>query len=290
MNLPRASPGVLVAVDGMGDSAAVRVAAGFADRRAVPLTVVHVVEASLLPRAPGPDPLPVAVDVARTMYPHLDVRALGRTGPVRTVLAELAEEHELIVLGSRGHGSLRDAAFGSHGLDLAAHAPCPVVVVRPGPARPRSGAPVVVALGGSASDAPVLEFAFAEAADRGVSLIAVRSVDRLRPAGRLVFAALAPASAADPEEEVRAELRPWSDRYPGVRVQVEICHGRPATSILDTTRGAALLVIGCRGRGARTALALGSVSQAVLHHVHTPIAIVTACPDDPRYGPRPPGP
>ena len=278
MNLPVMRDGVLVAVDGLTGWAAVRVAAGFAARRATTLTVVHVVDAPLLPRSHGPDPLPAAVDVARTAFPHVDVRPLGRTGPVTSSLAELAEEHALVVLGSRGPGAFRDLAFGSHGLDLIAHAPCPVVVVRPGADRIRSGAPVVVALEGGPLDEPVLDFAFAEAADRGVSLIATRRVDRLRPAGRLVLAALAPASGPDAEAEVDAELAPWSDRYPQVRVQVEIRHGRPAASILDTARGAALLVVGSRGRGVRTGLALGSVSQAVLHHVHSPLAIVPTAP------------
>lgn len=279
MNVPGAAGGVLVAVDGMTDLAAVRVAAGFAHRRGVPLTVVHVVEASLLPRTYGADPLPAAVEDARAAHPLVDVRPLARTGPVTAVLAELAEDHDLVVLGSRGHGALRDAALGSHGLSLAARARCPVVVVRPGAGRLRPSAPVVVAVDGRASDEAALGFAFAEAACRSASLIAVRGVDRLRPAGRLVLAALAPASVPDPEEEVCAELAPWSARYPQVRVQVEIGHGRPAASILDTARGAALLVIGSHGRGARAGLALGSVSQAVLHHVHSPIALVPASPD-----------
>src|SRR5690242_2749692 len=65
---------VLVAVDGSAaSSAAVSVAAAWAGRRRVGLTIVHVVEAPLIHRAHGPDPLPPAVDAARAVQPALDV-------------------------------------------------------------------------------------------------------------------------------------------------------------------------------------------------------------------------
>jgi nucleotide-binding universal stress UspA family protein len=258
----------------MKEAGAVRVAAAFAQRRQTTLTVVHVVGAPLLPHAHGPDPLPAAVDAAKLVAPELDVRPLARTGPVTAVLAELAEDHGLLVTGSRGHGALRDAAVGSQALALAATGHCPVVVVRPGADRLRSSAPVVAALSGGSLDAAVLDFAFAEAAQRGVCLVAARAVERLRPAGRLVLAALAPGSGADPADEVRFEIAPWCERYPEVRLLVEVTHGRPASSILDTARGAGLLVVGTRGRGPRAGLVLGSFSQAVLHHVHSPLALV----------------
>lgn len=265
---------VLVAVDGTTGVEAVRVAASFAQRWGSALTIVHVVGAPLVPRPHGPDPLPAAVDAAVREAPRLEVRPLARTGPVTSVLAELAEQYGLLVIGSRGHGALRDAAVGSHALDLAGTCPCPVVVVRPGADRPRSSAPVVAALTGGPADAPVLDFAFAEAARRGVTVIAARAVERFRPSGRLVLAALAPGLGVEPADELRSEIEPWCDRYPQVRTLTEVTHGRPAASILDTARGAGLLVVGSRGRGPRAGLVLGSFSQAVLHHVHSPLVIV----------------
>ena len=272
---------VLVAVDGSAAStAAVGVASAWAVRRKVGLSIAHVVGSPLIGGAHGPDPLPSAVAAALAAHPGLDVRALGRTGPPDRVLAELARDHSLLVLGSRGHGAIRDAALGSHAVVLAATAPCPVVVVRPGAHRLRPGGPVVAALAGGPRDAPVLEFAFAEAAQRGVPLVVVHSVahsvDRLLPAGRLVLAALAPGAGPILADEVRSELGPWCARHPQVRVQVEARHGRPAAAVLEAARGAGLLVVGSRGRGVRAGLLLGSVSQGVLHHVHSPLAIVPA--------------
>lgn len=267
--------GVLVAVDdSAATTAAVRIAARFAARRATDLTIVHVAGAPLRSGAHGRDPLPAAVEVARTAEPRVDIRPLGRTGPIVGVVAELAQDYALIVIGSRGHSALQDAALGSHAVALAASAPCPVVVVRPGADRLRPGGPVVAALAGGPVDAPVLEFAFAEAAQRGVPLVAVRSVSRVLPAGRLVLTALAPDVRSAPEDEVRAEIEPWCERHPQVPVRVEVRRGGAAASILESARGAGLVVVGSRGRGARAGLVLGSTSQAVLHHVHSPLAIV----------------
>ncbi|MDN5748092.1 MAG: universal stress protein [Pseudonocardia sp.] len=49
------------------------------------------------------------------------------------VLMRSAEHADLLVVGSRGHGRIVGALLGSVSHYVAAHAACPVVVIKPGP-------------------------------------------------------------------------------------------------------------------------------------------------------------
>lgn len=50
--------------------------------------------------------------------------------------------------------------------------------------------------------------------------------------------------------------------------------GPPAQCLIETAKGADLLVVGSRGRGGFTGLLLGSVSQQCAHHAPCPVVIV----------------
>ena len=66
-------------------------------------------------------------------YPDVPVqRIVARDRPAHRLL-EQARGAQLVVVGSRGRGSLSGLFLGSVSHALLHHAPCPVVIVRPEP-------------------------------------------------------------------------------------------------------------------------------------------------------------
>lgn len=68
-------------------------------------------------------------DLTRLSRPVERTLAGGRPA---AALLEAAKDADLVVVGSRGIGGFRGLLVGSVSLQVARHAPCPVVVVRPG--------------------------------------------------------------------------------------------------------------------------------------------------------------
>jgi nucleotide-binding universal stress UspA family protein len=219
---------------------------------------------------------------ARRKSPDVEVDSRVATGSAASVLMGVSGEAEMIVVGSRGLGGFAELLLGSTGVALAAHAPCPVVVVRPTRAGIEPGPDagrVVVGVDGSSLSGEALSFAFEEAALRGVGLTAVH----FWPAPFFH----APGKGAPIPGDVVAEefrhaelpslaeaLAAARERFPLVDVRQIVVHAAPAGALVAASAGAELLVVGSRGRGGFASLLLGSVSHAVLHHAHCPVAVV----------------
>ena len=50
--------------------------------------------------------------------------------------------------------------------------------------------------------------------------------------------------------------------------------GNAVKALIDESAGVELLVVGSHGRGGFGGLLVGSVSHAVLHHAHCPVAVL----------------
>jgi nucleotide-binding universal stress UspA family protein len=237
--------------------------------------------------APLSDPAPFEESAAKTLaaaVTHAEghgvpVESRLVSGPAATALLEAAEESAMVVLGSRGLGGFSELMLGSTSVQVATHAPCPVVVMRPhGDAPPGAEAGrIVVGIDGSPMSVGAVEFAFAEASFRGTGLTAMHvcNAPSLDAPGVPVPIDLVAEDVVDAELRALAEsLGGYRDRYPDVDVRQFVVHGKAAPALVTASVGAHLLVVGSRGRGGFRSLLLGSTSHALLHHAYCPVAVV----------------
>jgi nucleotide-binding universal stress UspA family protein len=61
---------------------------------------------------------------------HVKVKTQVASGNAAKILIDLSQDADFLVVGSRGHGGFAGLLLGSVSQHVAAHASCPVVVVR----------------------------------------------------------------------------------------------------------------------------------------------------------------
>jgi nucleotide-binding universal stress UspA family protein len=215
-----------------------------------------------------------AVIEAEKAAPGVHTTAALVDGAAAPVLLGESRDAVLLVIGDRGLGGFGSLMLGSVAVQTAAHAACPVLVVR---GSERAGAPILVGVDGSAGSELAVGFAFDEAARRRTGLTAVYAwgvldsgtQDDVRP---LVYER--GGLEAEQQRVLSESLAGWAQRYPEVAVQQELVRRRPAEALIERSQNAQLLVTGARGRGGFTGLLLGSVSQTVMHHAGCPVVVV----------------
>jgi nucleotide-binding universal stress UspA family protein len=281
---------IVVGADGSDESlCAVEWATEEAARRGLPLRIVHA-EAEWLYDTPvdprhgavrewlltgGQELLGKAAATARQSDPGVVVEAETVPGQVARVLLEKARDAAMVVLGGRGVSAATGLLLGSSTLQVVTHAKVPTVVVRH--REPAVRQEVAVGVDGSAVTEPALGFAFNEAALRKARLRAIHiwSHPASSAPGYMQPLVYDPLTVAEEEMRlVEESLDTWRKKFPDVEVVSEIVHGRPVRILAGASARADLLVVGTRGRGGFTGLLLGSVSHALLHHAHCPLAVV----------------
>ncbi|MFI7587405.1 universal stress protein [Spongisporangium articulatum] len=289
---------VVVGYDGSASAGrAVAWAAGEARQRGVRLDVVHAAQYAFVAGPLGTGPYPDAVfekerqallDAARELAletaPGLEVATHDViAGPV-TTLTERSKQAQLLVLGTRGPNELEALVLASTAYAVAAHAACPVVVVRGEHDRPLGpDRPVLVGVDGSEASMRAVRFAADVAARAGARLAVVAVYPEFFAPG---WSDVAPhrdhlddwssdeAIRAEAQSVIVAAAQAARERHPDLAVDAETTHGRPALGLARAAHAAALLVVGSRGRGAFTGLVLGSVSHGLLHIAPCPVAVV----------------
>jgi nucleotide-binding universal stress UspA family protein len=140
---------------------------------------------------------------------------------------------------------------------------------------------VVVAVDGSDSASAAVRYAAAEAACRGVPLQVLHAADPAQYEYRSGPAAYAPAHAV-----VNAAARQALDVAPGLDIERTVVRATPVGALLDASGDAGLIVIGSRGLGPLSGLALGSVGLSLVARSRCPVLVVRETPDEPTAKPR----
>ncbi|MFF0341453.1 universal stress protein [Kribbella sp. NPDC004875] len=254
---------VVVGIDGRPDCEnAIRWGAAEAAARGVELRLVHAFvwaefhvplgPTDLAPglRAQAEQIVAAAVELARKFEPGVPVTGSSVDGfPAAVLLAE-SMTAGLIVIGSRVTGRFLGMVVSSAGVELSAHAHCPVVVVRPTDDS-LAGSSVVIGYDGSTAARTALEFGleYAHRHELPARIVAVAN--------------------RNGNHDLLAEIRP--DAGDAELVQVT---GHESERLLEYAADANLLVVGSRGRGGFTGLLRGSVSQTMLHQAPCPVAVI----------------
>ncbi|MFK3979862.1 universal stress protein [Micromonospora sp. NPDC050397] len=281
---------VVVGVDGSTTGlAAVRLAADEANRRQRPLRVVHAfvwpkLRVSGKPSPAGPADgglrqqaervVDEALTEARAVAPGVAVTGEVVPGFATAVLVGESTRAPLVVIGDHGLGGLTSLLIGSVAVQVTSHAACPVLVAR---GRPNPTGPVVVGIDGTHLSTEAVAFAVQEAALRRTHVVAVHAYRHpvSTQAGDVLPTVHDRDALRDDEGRVLAEsVAGWRERYPQVEINRQLMPGRAAPALVELSHYAQLVVVGGHGRGALTGLLLGSVSQHVLHHAQSPVAVV----------------
>ena len=221
------------------------------------------------------DSLASAVRAARERHPQLHIEGRLLHGPTVPLLRALTPEAQLLVIGG-GERAPR-LPLGSVTGHMAAHAECPVAVVRGVPAGDAHG-PVVVGVDGSSASIAAAEAAAREAVMRSVPLIVVHARPTIaEPYGHGVQLPPVAGSGASPDDPAHQRATEVADALrsaePALEVRVVLVDDAPAHAVLSAAPAPQLVVVGSRGLGSFRGMLMGSVSNEVVRRASGTVLI-----------------
>lgn len=207
-----------------------------------------------------------ALVIAR--HPRLEISEDLVDGNPADVLRAESESAAMVVLGSRRLSSVAEMlTTGSIAVPVAAHAKCPVAIVREREHDSSVSPSVVVGVDGSARSEAAIGYAFEEASRRAAFLTAVLVVRATGPH-------VSERAVADGEVRLAESLAGWKATYPDVTVRPQVATGHAVKALVDGSEHALSLVVGSRGLGGFRGMVLGSVSHGLIHHAKCPLVVV----------------
>ena len=216
----------------------------------------------------------------------IDIQLLEGS-PARAIID--AADHaaaELLVVGSRGRGSLRAAVLGSVSRELTAQASCPVVVVpsgsdaNPGAAAPGAQASVVCGIDGSDQALAAVAIAGRLASRLHCRLVAVHARQNIRAMVSYPGARSSTPPVTGQEDSVGQltdEIVQRAVAAAGGNASGVIEPGPPAQVLESVAQreGARLIVVAARGLGALRSALLGSVAAELTTSASCPVMVLS---------------
>ena len=138
---------------------------------------------------------------------------------------------------------------------------------------------IVVGVDGSPSSKVAVYWATRDAALRNVPLTLVNVVSPILADWRPVSV---PVAIEDWQKEQGLEVvenarRVADENRPDgrpVKIKTEVLFSATVPTLIDLSKDAEIIVVGCRGRGALAGALIGSVSTGLVHHAHCPVAVI----------------
>lgn len=150
-------------------------------------------------------------------------------------------------------------------------------------------ATIVVGIDGSPSARQAVDWALGEARVRGAEVRLVHAwmlplIDAIPEPWAIGLPPLGPGDEERVHEKIEGAARALlenavkeaREREPSLSIEGELVEARAAHALLQSARGADLLVVGSRGGGGFAGLHLGSVSSQCVHHAECPVVVVPA--------------
>lgn len=291
---------VLSAVDGSEEAeTAARASIELSERTGSELHVVYVAPVPgifyvYMPEAPDQLREIAEREGRGTLDDQLEkIRALGGevaeahlgAGPPGLEIVRSGEEIDagLIVVGSRGIGSLQRVLLGSASESTVHHAHCPVLVVRPQGEGEVSvlGDKILVAVDGSEEAEMAVQVATELAGATGAELHIIHAL-HVEPPMPYPYP-YAKERWEESLEKAKKEARVFveeqaenAEAKTGIVAQAHFRLGLPDREIvrLGEELDAGLLIMGSRGLGGFKRALMGSVSDSVVRHAHSSVLVV----------------
>ncbi len=204
---------------------------------------------------------------------EVHIEALAHISPM-AALCDYSSAHQanLVITGTHGRTGLAHFLIGSVAETVARHAPCRVLVVRPGVEVGTFPQHLMIATDFSEASEPAIEDAaiLAGLFDCALSVVHVYG----GPSSLVKSRRDARQKLADLEQRLSASSCAAGADDKGAAVRTELLSGTNAASAIcghGASQGVDLIVVATHGRSGLSHLLLGSVAQQVIRHASCPV-------------------